>query len=75
MNFNPNPSKQAQEVILSRKSKKINHPLSFFNNIKVSQFPSQKHLSIILDEQLRLSKHLKMMASKINKTIGLLQKM
>ena len=75
MNFNPNPSKQAQEVILSRKSKKISHPLSFFNNIKVSQFPSQKHLGIILDEQLRLSKHLKMMASKINKTIGLLQKM
>ena len=75
MNFNPNPSKQAQEVIFSRKSKKISHPLSFFNNIQVSQSQSQKHLGITLDEQLRLCKNLKMMASKINKTIGLLQKM
>ena len=75
MNFNPNPSKQAQEVIFSRKSKKISHPLSFFNNIQVSQSPSQKHLGITLDEQLRLCKHLKMMASKIDRTIGLLQKM
>ena len=26
MNFNPDPSKQAQEIFFSRKSKKISHP-------------------------------------------------
>ena len=36
MNFNGDPSKQAQEVIFSRKSKKIRHPLLFFNNLQVS---------------------------------------
>ena len=26
MNFNPDPSKQAQEIFFSRKTKKISHP-------------------------------------------------
>ena len=75
MNFNPDPSKQAQEVIFSRKSKKISHPTLFFNNIQVPQSSSQKHLGIILDEHLTFCKHLKMLTSKINKTIGLLRKL
>ena len=37
MNFNPDPSKQAQEVLLSRKLQKVSHPKSFFNNSDVSQ--------------------------------------
>ena len=31
MNFNPDPNKQAQEVIFSRKINKINHPQLLFN--------------------------------------------
>ena len=38
------------------------------------QYSSQKHLGLLLDEQLRFCEHLKMLRSKINKTIGLLQK-
>ena len=34
MNFNPDPRKQAQEVIFSRKLKKIAHPSLVFNNVK-----------------------------------------
>ena len=30
MRFNPDPKKQAQEVIFSRKINKIDHPLSYF---------------------------------------------
>ena len=37
MNFNPDPSKQAQEVLLSRKLQKVSHPKLFFNNSDVSQ--------------------------------------
>ena len=32
MSFNPDPSKQAQEMIFSRKIKKPSHPVSIFNN-------------------------------------------
>ena len=43
MSFNPDPNKQAQEVIFSRKLKKVCHPPLCFNNINVSQASSQKH--------------------------------
>ena len=75
MNFNPDPSKEAQEVIFSRRLKKISHPPLFFNNIQVTQSSSQRHLGIILDEQLAFCEHLKMRTSKINKTIRLLRKL
>ena len=32
MSFNPDPSKQAQEVIFSHKLQKISHPSVYFNN-------------------------------------------
>ena len=37
MSFNPDPSKQAQEVIFNCKSKKPTHPPLDFNNDSVSQ--------------------------------------
>ena len=43
MSFNPDPSKQAQEVIFTRKVKKVVHPPIFFNNKPVQQVSSQKH--------------------------------
>ena len=50
MSFNPDPRKQAQEIIFSRKTKKISHPSFCFDNDIVSQTPYQKHLSIFLDD-------------------------
>ena len=46
-NFNPDLSKQAQEVIFSRKLKRATHPPLVFNNNNVSQTYSQKHLGVI----------------------------
>ena len=43
MSFNPDPSKQTQEVIFSQKLKKVTHSLLVFNNASVSQCKSQKH--------------------------------
>ena len=45
--FNPDLSKQAQEVIFSRKLKRATHPPLVFNNNNVSQTYSQKHLGVI----------------------------
>ena len=39
MNFNCEPSKQAEEVIFSRKIKKADHPNLIFNNNQVIQAP------------------------------------
>ena len=75
MSFNPDPSKQAQEVIFSRKTKKEYHPPLAFNNNNVSETNSQKHLGVVLDNRLSFEDHLKMILNKVNKTIGLLRKL
>ena len=74
MSFNLDPSKQAQEVIFSRKTKKEYHPPLAFNNNNVSETNSQKHLGVVLDNRLSFEDHLKMILNKVNKTIGLLPK-
>ena len=74
MSFNPDPNKQAQEVIFSRKLKKFCHPSLRFNN-NVSQASSQKHLGLTLDNRLTFDEHLTNVSNKISKTIGLLRKL
>ena len=75
MSFNPDPSKQAQEVIFSRKLKNVSHPPLVFNNVNVSSCKSQKHLGILLDARLTFEEHYKTILSKTNRTIGLLRKL
>ena len=58
MSFNPDPTKQAQEVIFSRKAKEIYHPPIVLNNFSASQSLSQKHLSVILGTKLIFDEHL-----------------
>ena len=48
VNFNPNPSKQAQEFISSSKIKKLPYPSLVFNKNNVLQASSQKYLGITL---------------------------
>ena len=72
LNFNPDPTKQAQEVIFSRKTKKQPHPPLVFNNTNVTQAIYQKHLGIILDSKLTFENHINMVTTKINKTIAFL---
>ena len=59
MTFNPDRSKQAQEIIFSRKLKKVTHPPLLFNNNSVSQVNSQTHLEVILVVKLTFEEHLK----------------
>ena len=75
MNFNPDPTKQAQELFFSRKVQMINHSPLFFNQNVVRQTSLQKHLGMYLDSKLDLSEHLKTIFQKTNKTIGLLRKL
>ena len=75
MRFDPDPSKQAQEVIFSHKILNTYHPSIYFNNKSVKQVPSQKHLGLILDNKLNFQEHLQNILNKVNKTIGLLRKL
>ena len=75
MNFNADPSKQAQEIIFSRKIQENIHPPLYFNNIKVEQTALQKHLGIFLDPKLDVKEHLKNMSVKVNKSTALLRKL
>ena len=65
MCFNPDPSKQAQEVIFSCKIKKLSHPVLIFNNNQVKKTPSQKHLDLFLDEKLNFAEHLRYIPNKV----------
>ena len=64
--FNPDSSKQVQEIIFSRKAKKISHPSLRFNNSIVSQTLYQIHLGIFLDARLTFEEHLKVITNKVN---------
>ena len=73
MSFNPDVSKQAQEVIFSRKSHKLAHPPVIFNNVPVKRSSIQKHLGIHTDEKLNFNHHVKEKITKANKGIGVIK--
>ena len=55
MKFNLDLGKQAQEVHFSDRTNKDSSRSITFNNNKVETISSQKHLGLILDEQLNLT--------------------
>ena len=73
--FNPDPNKDAREVIFSCKIKKTSHPPLNFNNNSVQQVKFQKHLGVYLVGKLDFPELLQNMFKKINKTISLLHKL
>ena len=71
MEFNPDPTKQATEVLFSCKKVSPNHPQLIFNDVvKVNE---QKHLGLILQSGLSFEKHLNEKIIKAKKNIGLLK--
>ena len=74
MNFHPDPNKQAQEIIFSRKKIASVHPVVYFDNKPVKSTQTHKHLGMMLDLNLSYEHHIKSILDKVNKTIGLLRK-
>ena len=75
MSFNPDVSKQAQEVIFSKKIQKLFHPTVLFNNIPVQRSTVQKHLGVYLDEKLNFNTHITEKIGKASKGIGVIRKL
>ena len=74
MNFNPDPNKQVQEIIFSRKKTASLLPVVYFDNEPVQSSQIHKHPGIMLDSNLSYGHHIKSILNKVNKTIGLLPK-
>ena len=58
LEFNPDPTKQATEVLFSCKKSNPQHPQIMFNGTVVAKMIEQKHLGLILDPNLSFRKHL-----------------
>ena len=74
MSFNPDPNKQATEVLISHKVNSDNHLHLTFNGNQVQQCWSQKHLGLFLDNWLNLILT-NILTRKCNKTIGITKKL
>ena len=73
MEFNSDPTKQANEVLFSCKKYSPNHPQLIFNGIVVSKVNDQKHLGLILDSRLSFEKHINGKIIKAKKIVGILK--
>ena len=73
MEFIPDPTQQATEVLFSCKKSSPNHPLLIFNGTAVANVNEQKHLGLVLDSGLSFEKHLTQKILKAKKNIGLIK--
>ena len=75
MSFNPELSKQAQEVLFSNKVTKTNHPNIIFNGNTVQKNANQKRLGLILDKKIVFNDHITSKLTTVNKLISALRKL
>ena len=75
MAFNPDPTKQAQEVVFSKKPRESFHPNLYFNKFVVEKVQTQKHLGLKLDKKLSFKEQFKDKFAKVNRGIEILKKL
>ena len=73
MCFNPDPTKQAEEVLFSYKNVSPDHPPIYFNDTEVKRVSEHKHLGLILDPKLTFVKHINEKISMARKWIGVIK--
>ena len=73
MNFNPDPNKQATELLFSCKKNIPNHPSLFFNESVVPKVKEQKHLGLTLESKLCFERHVNEKIIKAKKGIGIIK--
>ena len=75
MLFNPDKTKQEQEIIFSRKKNDTSHPSLYFNNAWIQQQSGQKHLDFFLDEKLSIVEHIDVKIKKATVGVNLMRKL
>ena len=73
MSFNPDPTKQAEEILFSQKTKSPDHPKIYFNGDEVKRVNDHKHLGLTLDPKLSFAKHLSEQISTARQGIGVIK--
>lgn len=73
ISFNPDPRKQAVELVFSKKKVKTDHPIVLFNASPVLTVDQHKHLGIILNSKLSFSAHIQAAINMSRKAIGMLK--
>ena len=73
MSFNPDPNKQAEEVLFSCKNISPQHPPIYFNNTEVKRVNDHKHLGLVLDSKLSFTKHINEKIEIARKGIGIIK--
>ena len=71
--FNPDPLKQATEVLFSCKNNVPNHPQIFFNGTAVALVKEHKHLGLLLESNLSFVQHLSEKIKKAKKAVGIIK--
>ena len=75
MSFNPDISKQAQEITFSKKNIDVSHPPLYFHKNPVVVCSYQKLLGVFLDKKLNFQHHIKEKIAKASKGIGVIKKL
>ena len=64
MNFNPDPSKQAKELLLAKKISCKPYPPLYFNDKPVHRVQVQNHLGLFLDPKLSFNEYIQCILNK-----------
>ena len=73
MSFNPDPAKQAEQVIFSTTVFKAEHPAIYICGSEVETVPDHKHIGLILDETFNFAEHIKEAIIKVRSGIGIIR--
>ena len=71
LEFNPDPTKQANEILFSCKKSSPNHPQIIFNGTVVAKMNDQKHLDLSHESSLSFKKHINEKIIKAKKNLGI----
>ena len=73
MAFNPDPNKQANEVLFTCKTSNVDHPDLVFNGSPVKRVSEHKHLGLILQSSLLFFKHVAEKVKTAKKNVGIIK--
>ena len=75
MSFNLDITKEAEEIIFSRKKNDASHPSLCFSNARIQRQPVQKHLGFFLDEKLLFLEDIDVKIRKATVGVNLMRKL
>ena len=74
MEFNPDTSKPAEEVLFTNRNSNAYNPITF-EHIAIKSVNEHKHLGLILDSKLSFDKHIDEKISIANRGIGMIRRL